>query len=208
MLEMKKCLCVIDVSGHAAHCRMGCTVMTMRVIVTGDRRTQHENRMNTHPVTKCQGVPGTTQRLHIIYTGCYYDVFFYFNLETIIGGETVSMYGTKHRQSTVDDIRTSMATRIGKVKAKTIQTNKPEQQTQSGSLPTNEKKTHFVKTEETARYSQVNTIYTHTRGFTCGRERAAVEANARRQRKTTTKGSLRCQGPRTNIRLIPDAIKN
>ena len=37
--------------------------------------------------------------------------------------------------------------------------------------------------------------------FAGGRVMAAVEANARRQRKITAKGSLRCQGLVTNIRI-------
>ena len=48
-----------------------------------------------------------------------------------------------------------------------------------------------------------NILVIFTRG---GRVRASVEANARKQRKITANGSLRCQGTLTNIRLIPDAI--
>ena len=47
---------------------------------------------------------------------------------------------TKHRQSTVNDIYLWMATRTGKAKAKTKQTNTPKQQKSPGSLPTNTNK--------------------------------------------------------------------
>ena len=44
-------------------------------------------------------------------------------------------------------------------------------------------------------------------GFAGGRVRAAFEANARRQQKITAKGSLRCQGPLTNIPINPGRLE-
>ena len=47
----------------------------------------------------------------------------------------------------------------------------------------------------------------HTRGFAGGRVRVAFEANARRQRTITAKGSLRCQGPLTHIPINPGRLE-
>ena len=53
-----------------------------------------------------------------------------------------------------------------------------------------------------------STKYIHMQeGFAGGRLRATFEANARRQRKITAKGSLRCQGPPTNIPINPGRLE-
>ena len=59
-----KCLWVINVEGHAAHCRMAST--TISIPSNKKARLKNSTRnVNVHLVMKCQGIPSTTKRLPI-----------------------------------------------------------------------------------------------------------------------------------------------